>query len=81
MPRNDFKAPIRPVRSSWKESMFLMKGPLTDKQIEKYAAKGYYSEEYRSARRQLIEHKKQKQQEREGNFLLQEGRMIYAPRN
>lgn len=47
---------------------------LTDKDIEKYEAKGYYSFEFREARRAHWERSK-----RTSNFISREGRLIYCP--
>ena len=45
---------------------------LTDRDIEKYEAKGYYSAEFREARRAHWQRQK-------SNFRVHEGRMIYCP--
>ena len=47
---------------------------LNDKDIEKYEARGYYSAEFREARRAHWDRNKSK-----SNFRLHEGRMIYCP--
>jgi hypothetical protein len=49
---------------------------LTDKKIGHYAKKGYYSPEYRQARKDLQAKKKAR---RTGNFDEIDGRMIYRP--
>lgn len=48
---------------------------LTDQDIEKYEARGYYSTEFREARRAHW----QRNQKGQSNFRLHEGRMIYCP--
>ena len=74
MPKNPWAAPIQPVRSQTFSRCAIL-GPLTDRKIEKYAADGWYSEEFRKARRELRNKKK-----RVGNFLeCQDGRFIYSP--
>ena len=74
----DFKFDNRQghVRSGWNVTAMLIRGRLTDKKIAAYERRGWYSAEYRSARRELMEKKKVR---REGNFSLREGRMIYSP--
>lgn len=57
-----------------------MRGMLTDKQITKYIEQGYYSAEFKDARRQYMENKQKKREaKRAGNFMTSEGRMIYSP--
>lgn len=59
---------------AWKPASFIRRGPLTDKQIDKYERQGFYSAEYRKAR------KEQMQKKRSGNFDVQkDGRMVYRP--
>lgn len=66
------------IRSGWNISTMLRRGPLTDKKIEKYRKLGYYSNEFRQARKDLM---KRKQEKREGNFRVEkDGRMIYDPK-
>lgn len=70
----------RRIGSAWKPHVFVMKGPLTDKKIEQYRAAGYYSKEFREARKELMQQKAAKRQKREGNFnVAEDGRLIYAP--
>lgn len=60
----------------------LIKGNLTDKKIENYRKRGFYSSEYRIARKKLMD---QKSFERNmnracGNFFeAEDGRLIYSP--
>lgn len=74
--RDNFKAPIPPLRS---KSYFNIIGqPLTDKRIAHYEARGYYSAEFREARRQHMA--KKSKVRRAGNFMtLEDGRMVYSP--
>lgn len=67
------------IKSSWNAEKLLMRGPLTDRKIEEYQQRGYYSPEYRQARRELMERKKASQEKRIGNFLMVDGRMVYSP--
>jgi hypothetical protein len=72
------------MRSSWNETRMLLRGPLTDKQIEKYEKKGWYSPEFKEARRELMAQKTSRHNERnarrDGNFLLfKDGSKIYSP--
>ena len=57
--------------------------PLTDKRIEYYQERGYYSEEVREARRELRTMRQKRKEDRlnrHGNFLtLLDGRQIYSP--
>lgn len=53
---------------------------LTDAKIAKYEREGFYSQEYREARKKMAEKKHQKRVVRQGNFDVGEnGRMIYRP--
>lgn len=71
--------PHASIRSSWNETRLLMRGPLTDRKIEKYAKAGYYSDAFRQARREAWQRKAAKRAARSGNFLLVDGRMIFSP--
>jgi hypothetical protein len=73
--KDDFRAPNRPLRSSWNPDHMLVLGPLTDRKIEKYAQRGWYSAEFRQARRERW----QRKGKRDGNFVERDGRMIYSP--
>ena len=69
------------IRPSWNEAQLMRKGKLTDKRIEYYRKRGYYSAEYRQARKKKQELKSfRKNMERQGNFIVDDGRMIYSPR-
>lgn len=62
------------IRSSWRGHGTT--GPLTDKKISRYAKRGYYSLEFKEARKQFLERKYR----RVGSFIdLGEGRLIYRP--
>jgi len=50
-------------------------GPLTDKKIDKYREQGWYSEEFRQARRERMQGKSK----RSGSFVERDGRLIYSP--
>lgn len=57
---------------------------LTDKVIDRYVKRGFYSQAYKDARRELMQRKAAKRQAREakrdGNFLIfNDGRKVYAP--
>lgn len=66
------------IRSSWNPTRLLMRGPLTDKKIEKYAKRGWYSEEFREARRGLMQRKALK---RDGAFFIRsDGSKVYSPK-
>lgn len=67
------------TRSGWNSSAMLIRGFLTDKKVEHYRKQGYYSEEWRSARRELWARRAEKRKRR-GNFLeAEDGRLIYSP--
>lgn len=67
------------IRSGWNISAMLRRGPLTDRKIAFYEKRGYYSTEFRDARRELMQRKQAKREQREGGFVIREGRMIYSP--
>ena len=69
--------PSARYKSGWNEGATLMRGPLTDKKIRSYEKRGFYSEEYRTARKDFAE---KKHKRRLGSFdQMQDGRMIYRP--
>lgn len=70
---------MAPIRSAWKESAMMRRGKLTDRKIAQYERKGFYSPEYRLARKELMERKSKKQLARSGNFDLVDGRLIFNP--
>lgn len=61
----------------------ILKGPLTDRKIGQYQRQGFYSEEYRTARRERQAKKAERRNRglrREGNLLVrQDGSPIYSP--
>lgn len=61
----------------------MLRGPLTDRKIAKYAREGWYSNELREFRRERNAKRLAKRQAREaireGNFIKQDGRLIYSP--
>lgn len=68
------------LKSSWNPGRFLVGKKLTDRRIEQYRKAGWYSEEFREARRELMAKNRVKRAVREGSFLKQQdGRLIYAP--
>lgn len=76
----DFKFDnFSPMRGGWNLSRMLVRKKLTDRKIEQYRKKGWYSEEFRQSRRELIEKKASKNMRREGSFLNDKGRLIYNP--
>lgn len=65
---------------SWKPERLMVGSILTDKKIAKYQKLGFYSQEYRDARRdQMIKKGLIRPSKREGSFLEHDGRMIYSP--
>ena len=60
-----------PIRSP-RFSLAMRTHPLTDRDIEKYQAMGYYSEAFREARKELWNRK-------QSHFASRDGRLIYCP--
>lgn len=58
------------VRSAWNAAAMAKRGALTDAQIFKYEQAGYYSAEYKAARKALMDKKNP-------NFESRDGRLIY----
>jgi hypothetical protein len=76
---DNFRAPHAHMRSSWNETRMVMRGPLTDRAIARYQQAGWYSEEFRQARRDRMHRKAGVQ--RQGNWLTREdGQSIYSPK-
>lgn len=73
---NPFEYQMTRTRSAWNTSKMAVRKKLTDKQIDKYAASGHYSQELKDARKQIAASRKRK---RDGNFNLEDGRLIYVP--
>ena len=68
------------IRSSWNEARLSVRKRLTDRKIAEYERRGFYSEEYREARRELWAKQAAKRQSlRNGNFVERDGRLIYSP--
>jgi len=65
------------VRCGWNEAGFARGEKLTDKQVEKYEAAGYYSADLKAARRELADKRAKKRAERDGNFDAVDGRLVY----
>ena len=66
-----------PIRSGFNPASFIRKGKLTDRKIAQYEKRGYYSADFRAARKEAWQRKAKK---RSGNFdLTDDGRMIYRP--
>jgi len=64
------------VRTGWSRAIGFSNGPLTDRKIEKYRTQGYYSQEFKEARKKLQAMRRGK---REGNFTRTVERLIYSP--
>lgn len=64
------------VRTGWSRAIGFSNGPLTDRKIEKYRKAGYYSQEFKEARKKLQAMRRGK---REGNFTRSGERLIYSP--
>lgn len=71
---------LAPIRSGWNESLMILKGPLTDRKIQKYQKEGWYSPEMKQKRRERQEKKAARRARREGNFIVDKmGSAIYSP--
>jgi len=76
---NEKTMPSAHIRSAWNIGAMLRRGKLTDRKIAQYEKLGYYSAEFRQARRDLQERKRKRR--REGSFdVTDDGRMIYNPK-
>lgn len=76
---NDPTMPQAHMRSAWNISAMLRRGKLTDRKIAQYEKAGYYTPEFRQARRDLQARKRKRR--REGSFdVTDDGRMIYNPK-
>lgn len=64
------------IRPGWNVNQLCRGRRLTNRRIAHYARLGWYSAEFRQARRELAE---RKQTMREGNFVHTEGRLIFSP--
>lgn len=68
-------------KQNWEK--ILITGPLTDQKIAKYQKRGYYTAEFRAARKELMVKKAAKRKqwhERNDNFrIADDGRLIYSP--
>ena len=71
-----------PCKPGWHEQAMLRRGLLTDRKINAYQARGWYSQEFKEARLELMTKKASKKAAflaRQGNFDLRDGRLIYNP--
>ena len=76
---DDFRAPQARMRSSWSETKLVMRGPLTDRKIAQYEKRGWYSAEFKAARRERM--MQRQSVKRDGNWLrMEDGRTVYSPR-
>lgn len=73
--------PSSRIRSGWKPERFIVRKLLTDKQIEKYRRMGFYSAEFKQARKELQDMRKRRRDERrrDGNFVRDGDRLIFSP--
>jgi len=66
------------IRPSWNCEAMLVRGRLSDKKIEQYRKRGFYSAEWQKARKEYWERKEARR--RSGNFdQTTDGRLIYNP--
>ncbi len=63
------------VRSGRNRSLMIVRGPLTDRQIANYDRLGFYSPEFKAARKAL----QAKKTHPGSNFSERDGRLIYSP--
>jgi hypothetical protein len=68
----------QPIRAGFRPDILIRRGKLTNQKIARYEKLGYYSANFRQARRELWSRRAAKR--RSGNFdLTDDGRMIYRP--
>lgn len=70
------------IRPSWNCEAMLIRGPLTDRKIEQYRKRGFYSEELKATRRDFQAKKKAKREARDKsnqNFIERDGRLVFSP--
>lgn len=70
------------IRPSWNCEAMLIRGNLTDRKIEEYRKRGFYSSEYRIARKKLMDQKTfERNMNMAGSNFVQaeDGRLIYNP--
>lgn len=63
--------------TSWNMVRMTVRGELTDRKIAKYEKAGFYSADFRAARKAMME--KKKARKRHGNFVQVDDRWIYSP--
>lgn len=75
-----FEFDYRPrIGSSWNVSRLIVKGELTDRKIKQYQKRGWYSQEFKDARKEFLAKKANRRAKRDGSFLSEGGRLIYSP--
>ena len=67
------------IRSGWNLSTILRGKRLTDARIAYYQRRGFYSDEFRAARREHQQRQQSQRSKRDGSFVIHEGRAIYSP--
>lgn len=71
---------LHPLRSSWNAGLMILKGRLTDRKIDEYRRRGFYSADFREKRREIQQRKAARRARREGNFVVDNrGAAIYSP--
>lgn len=64
------------IKASWNSPKLSLRGPLTDRKIKAYQKAGFYSAEYKEARKRIMDKNRLR---RTGNFIEVGGRLIYTP--
>lgn len=69
------------IRSAWKPQQLIRRGPLTDRKLAKYEKLGWFSPEFKKARKEAMDKKSFKKEMNRacGPFFEREGRLIYSP--
>lgn len=67
------------IRSPWRPESLVRRGMLTDKKLAAYLKAGWFSEEFRQARKDLVAKRSGKVPKRVGSFFERGGRLIYSP--
>jgi hypothetical protein len=65
--------------STWRSAGLVRRGLLTDRKISQYIKAGWYSAEFRKARKDFTARRNSARLKRQGNFDIIEGRLIYRP--
>lgn len=57
----------------------MVRGPLTDRKIEQYRKMGFYSNEWRTARKEFWKNRETRKRVHSNFVQAEDGRLIYSP--